>query len=401
MLDNMFRKIVVLVIIILLIGLIIWPNINCISNEKETLLFNKKIFSSKEHIFDKLISFLMKLSHIPSLSACIIKNDKVVWAKGYGLYDIRLSKNADYDTVYAVASISKTVTATALMQLYDDGLFNLDDDINDYINFSIRNPNFPDTPITFRMLLAHHSSLSSDNDVWHLHKDFPGDCPIGFYPFLKEYLNLGGSEYFPEVWSNSLPGEEFHYSGIGYAIIGLIIEQITGEKFDEYCTKNIFSPLEMNNSSFRFADIDIDKIAVPYIYCFWGYEPYMHAGDVDYPSGCLRSSIEDLSHFLIAHMNNGWYQDIQILNNSTIKLMHSPQFSDGRYGLGLQIWKKLDGSILIGHTGSNIGVSTLMKYDVFKDVSIVYFINRKSTLYSESMIEKLIEKVLFIKGNNY
>jgi len=308
--DTLIKKELVIGIIILFIGLSIYPNVYGISDENKSLQFNKQFFSSDMLVFKRLISFFMKLGHIPSLSACIIKDNEIVWAKGYGSYDIRLAKTADIETVYAVASISKTVTATALMQLYDDDLFNLDDDINDYLNFSIRNPSYPHVPITFRMLLAHRSSLASDSDVWHLHKDYPGDCPIAFYPFLKEYLIPGGSEFFPEVWSDNPPGEEFHYSGMGYAIIGLLIEVITGESFDEYCQNNIFLPLEMYNSSFRFADIDIDTLAIPYIYCYWGYEPFMHAGDVDYPSGCLRSSIADLSHFLIAHMNNGWYKNV-------------------------------------------------------------------------------------------
>jgi len=391
--KNIFRKAIVFGIIVLFIGLIICPNILGISD--------KKLITPNEQVFDLLISSFMKLGHIPSMSTCIIKNDKVVWAKGYGLYDIRLSKKTDIDTVYAVASISKTVTATALMQLYDYGLFDLDDDINNYLNFSIRNPMHPDVSITFRMLLSHHSSLASDTDTWHLHKDYPGDCPIGFYPFLKEYLTPGGSEYYPEVWSDSCPGEEFHYSGMGYALIGLLIEQMTVEHFDKYCIDNIFLPLEMYNSSFRFADINTEKIAVPYIYCFWGYEPFMHAGDIDYPSGCLRSSIEDLSHFLIAHMNDGWYKNVQILNNSTIDIMHSPQFSYDNYGLGWQIWEKQKGRIIIGHSGSNIGVSTLMKYDSSKDVSIIYFINRMSSLLVENMVQKLIQRLLFMKSDQF
>ena len=127
----------------------------------------------------------------------------------------------------------------------------------------------------------------------------------------------------------------------------------------------------------------------------------MHAGDVDYPSGCLRSSIEDLSHFLIAHMNNGWYKNVQILNDSTVELMHSPQFSDNRYGLGWQIWEKLNGKVVVGHAGSNIGVSTLMKYDYSRDVSIIYLINMKSCLRVENMVQGFIERLLFMKANQY
>lgn len=393
----MLRKEIVLCIVVLFIGASVVPATGKIVSENKTVLLENLIGSFDDIVFDRLITFLMKLGHMPSLSACIIRNDGVVWAKGYGLYDIEHDKIATENTIYAVASISKTVTATALMQLYDQGLFNLSDDINDYLNFSIRNPSYPDDPITFKMLLAHHSSLAED--PWHLHKDYPGDCPIPFYPFLKEYLIPGGSEYSPEVWADCHPGDEYHYCNMAYAVIGHLVERITGQPFDQYCKDNIFIPLNMTNTSFRFTDIDKDNLAVPYIYCFWEYEPYMHAGDVDYPSGCLRTSIMELSHFLIAHMNGGVYNGIRILNESTVDLMHEIQYPNGRqYGLGWQIWENWREETFIGHMGGNIGVSTGMKVRVSDGVAVVYFINRKTTLLKELIVERMIENLLFFKA---
>lgn len=105
--------------------------------------------------FDRLITILLKIGHYPSMSACIIKNTTVVWAKGYGLYDIEQQKQATEHTIYVVASITKTITSTALMQLYEQGFFHLDDDVNKYLPFHLRNPNFPNDPITIRMILSH------------------------------------------------------------------------------------------------------------------------------------------------------------------------------------------------------------------------------------------------------
>lgn len=390
------NKGLVFAVIVLFVGACIVPvSGRFVGNDKSGLL-DEQIGLPYDLVFDRLIIFLMKLGHMPSLSACIIKNNVSVWSKGYGLYDIEHGKAAFEDTIYAVASISKTVTATALMQLYDQELFNLDDDVNDYLNFSIINPNFPDDPITFRMLLSHRSSLAED--PWQLHRDYPGDCPISFYPFLKEYLTPGGSEYSPEIWANCRPGEEFHYANMGYAILGYMVERITGQKFDQYSRDNIFVPLNMYNTSFRFVDIDKENLAVPYIYCFWGYEPFMHAGDVDYPSGCLRTSVAELSYFLIAHMNGGVCNGVRILEEETVELMHTGQYSNGRqYGLGWQIWENKRGEILVGHTGGNIGVSTGMKIQVSNDMAVMYFTNRKITLYIELIAERLIERLLFLK----
>jgi CubicO group peptidase (beta-lactamase class C family) len=105
--------------------------------------------SSNEKFFDRFITILLKIGHYPSLSSCIIKNTKVIWMKEYGLYDIENQKQATKQTIYLVASITKTITSTALMQLYEQGLFDLDDDVNNYLPFDLRNPNFPDDNITF------------------------------------------------------------------------------------------------------------------------------------------------------------------------------------------------------------------------------------------------------------
>lgn len=395
---NLFRKLIAIGILTLFIGICFTPVTAKFQCDNKSVLIEKHVGKLDSVFFDRLIMFLMRFGHIPSLSTCIIKDDEVVWAKGYGLFDIEHNKNASEDTIYAVASISKTVTATALMQLYEQGFFELDDDINDYLNFSIRNPNYPDDPITFRMLLSHHSSL--DEDPWYLHKDYPGDCPVSFYPFLMEYLTPGGSEYSPEVWADCHPGEEYHYANMGYAIIGYLIEQITGELFHQYCKNHIFTPLKMYNTSFLFADIDTENLAIPYMYCSWGYKPYMHAGDVDYPSGCLRTSVMELSHFVIAHMNGGVYDGVRILEEDTVELMHTAQYTEGQpYGLGWKIYENKRGEIFVGHGGGNIGVTTGMKIRVSDNTAVLFSINRETTLNIEILANQILEKMLFLKAN--
>lgn len=347
--------------------------------------------------FNQVLFLCMKLGHIPSLSACIIKNNEPVWASGYGYSDIEHKKTANVNTIYGVASISKVITATALMQLYDEGLFGLDDDINEYLNFSIRNPYYPDDPITFRMLLAHHSSLAEE--PWYHHTLYPGDCPIPLYPFLKEYLVLGGSEYFPEIWVNCRPGKEFHYANTGYWVIGYLVEVLSNQPFDQYCKEHIFLPLNMMNTSFRFADIPKENLAVPYIYGFWGYEPFMHAGSVGYPSDGLRTTVMDLSCFLIVHLNDGVYNGVRLLKEETVRLMQNPQYSsDSNYGLGWEIWKNRRGGSFFGYGGGNIGISSNMIVRCSDNVSVMFFVNRKVTLYRELIAEQLIEQLLFIQS---
>ena len=177
----MKKKIITLVIMSLFIGIIISHTISGISNND-----NIPIVENDEELlnsfFDRYIKLLMRFAHKPSVSACVIVNESIVWSGGFGLYDIENNKMATTDPLYLMASISKTVTATALMQLYEKGHFDLDDDVNDFLPFSFRNPNYPENPITFRMLLSHRSSLASDNYDQLCTSIIPGDPDIPSIP---------------------------------------------------------------------------------------------------------------------------------------------------------------------------------------------------------------------------
>ena len=162
----MKKKILTSVFVCFLIGIAISPATISINqnNNQTTPLENQK--NSEDFLLDFYIQTLMKIAHKPSVATCIIKDGMVAWEKGYGYYDIENQKETNKDILYLQVSVSKTVTATALMQLYEQGLFDLDDDVNKYLPFDLRNPNHPDDPITIKMLLSHRTSLADDNLYW-------------------------------------------------------------------------------------------------------------------------------------------------------------------------------------------------------------------------------------------
>ena len=351
-------------------------------------------------LFDWFLTFLMKIGHFPSLSACIISNDEVIWSKGCGFYDLENRKSVTKDTLYNIASISKTITSTALMQLYEQGLFDLDDDVNDHLPFSMRNPNFPDISITFRMLLSHQSSLSEDPlEFYQYSYTFGGDSAVPLYPFLETYLVPSGSNYTSEVWSNDSPGETFHYANIGFALIGFLVEQISGKPFDQYCIENIFLPLKMYNTSYRLSDINIESLAVPYDFSDGDYIKHEQYGYIDYPAGTVRTSISELSHFLVAHMNKGTYNNIQLLSEETVNLMHSVQYSNSNYGLGWGIFTSSNGNKYIGHQGGDFGIVTSMYIRESDNVAVIIFVN-VSPWTMNAGIWYLMQDILFMKSNS-
>lgn len=405
----MRKQVITFLIVFFFIGININPVSNgLIKNGKQTRIIENE--GLNDFFFDRYIKMLMFFAHKPSISACIIINDTVVWSKAYGLYDIEKNKPAMTNTLYLTASVSKTVTATALMQLYEQGFFDLDDDVNNYLPFSLRNPNFPDIPITFRMLLSHRSSLADDNLYWLCLSYIPGDPDIPDYPYpwLKNYLTPNGSAYSPAVWSDTPPGEKLQYANIGYSLIGYLVELISGKPFDQYCKDHIFKPLEMYNTSFRLRDLNISNIAVPYEYKNRKYHPHPHYGmHVIYPSATMRTSVEEYSHFIIAHMNGGKYKNISILNETTVKLMHTPHYPTGlnrwNYGLGWIIKKKFFVIKEISHSGGWPGVHTLVTIRPDKNIAIIIFTNcLDSELHSTTMERlafSLIKNALFHKAN--
>jgi CubicO group peptidase (beta-lactamase class C family) len=160
----------------------------------------------------------------------------------------------------------------------------------------------------------------------------------------------------------------------------------------------------MNDTSFRFANLDPGKIAVPYVGEFGTYHPLLHYSILRSPAGGLRTSVSDLSRFLIAHMNGGLYKDVRILKEETIDTMHTVQYSSKtynfQYGLGWQIWKTLTGTH-VGHTGGLAGVATKMVFRQSDNTGIIFFTNKEISNSMNMVIFSLIEQLLFWKASGF
>ncbi len=356
--------------------------------------------------FDRLIVMLLKLGHYPSMSACLIHNTSVIWKQSYGFSDIEAQTPATTQTIYIVASITKTVTSTALMQLYEQGFFELDDDCNDYLPFSLRNPNFPNEPITIRMILSHSSSLKPDPMSYHW-LNFSSPPPIPWYPdgWLPEYLLPDGAYYLPEIWDSvHKPGEYMQYANINFDIAAYLVQLFSGQPFHEYCNDHLFIPLGMIRTSFRLPDLPIDEIAFPYLYQKGVYEKLPRYQLLHYPIGGLMTTVDDLSCFLIACMNHGVYNGTRILDNETIDLMHTIQppgnlYINYHYGLGWMIIRQpLRKNLIIGHSGDIPGIHTRMYLSQSDDTGIICLLNSDRSTSVKKAVSLLLHHLLFIKA---
>lgn len=398
MTNNVFRKGLVIGIIILFIGASIVPGTLGFGINDIKFYQRIKINLEDDDDFDKIIEIIMRLTLMPSLSACIIKNNTVKWSKAYGYANIEQNISAETDHAYMVASISKTFTAVAILQLYEQGFFELDDNVSNHLPFDLKNPNYPEVNITFRMLLSHHSSLERNFLVTGLF--FAGfDCPN---EWLEEILTPSGQYYLPRSWTKFAPGEKFEYSDLGFQILAYLVERISNQPYVEYCNEHILKPLNMSNSSFHLDDFEFGKIATPYLYFLGNFIPFPHVEIEAYGAAGLRTTVLDLSKYLMMHMNNGTCNGVKILESETIKEMHTPQMNFDYYGLGWMINPISEGYFEMGHSGTIPGGRAEMWYRTSDNAGIIYFWNQYRMIDSirEIIGNIMIDRLLWQKADS-
>ncbi len=355
-----------------------------------------------------------------------------------GLKDVTRDLPVDNNTMFRIASVSKLVTAMALMKLYDQGLFGLDDDVSTALGWNLRNPNYPNTPITYRMLLSHTSSLQ-DGDGYgdFLEVTFQS---LPFPPNISDLLIPLGVFYSTNMFRVEQPGTFFTYSNINYGVIGTLIEKWSNQRFDTYIKQNILTPMGITGS-YNVTDLsDINDLAVIYRYVngwvpqvdnfqgvaptpldFSSYSPGIN-GLVFGPQGGLRISALDLAKVMKVHLNNGLYEGNQILSSSAIQLMHAPEWSyngangDNFYGLfrewGLGLQRTTNapfGDIvfpevyMMGHAGEAYGLISDFYFDPISGSGIILAINgiRGGYEYGESSAFYKVEEKIFDAAHDH
>ncbi len=322
--------------------------------------------------FDLRVELLRRLGGMPSFSACIVKGDAVVWRGAWGWADVYRSVPATDETQYLIGSVSKMLTAAAILQLAERGRFTLDDDVNAFLPFDLRNPSCPDAPITFRMLLSHHASLAMENGHF-----FP---TFYFRPYdlseLGSFLAPSAPDYRSTYWLGTCPGERMEYANIGFELLAYLVERISGEPFAAYVDAHVFDPLGMEDTVYVAAEAT--SPAMPYI-AFLGIPIPMGQYEIgSLGAGGIRTTLADLSRFVIALMNEGAYRDVRILSPDTVAAMqtvqypgHAPQGFE--YGLG---WIAFPGTGLGGHDGGAFGCRTMARIRLSDRTAVLYTFNR-------------------------
>lgn len=316
-------------------------------------------------------------ARVPGLSAAIVKDGKVVFTGAWGYADVESKNPVRADTIFLVASISKTFIAASMMQLVEEGRVALDDDVNEHLGFSVRNPRYPDTPITVRHLLAHASSIQ-ESYIRLFSLIAPGDAAVSLEDYLKEFLVPGGKEYndgenFAAKYG---PGGGNSYSQIGAALAGLIVEKVSGEGFAARVKSKITAPLSMTDSSFRLADLPADRVAFPYVYNGARDVKQEHWGAGFYPAATMRTTALDLSKFLVVVGARGAHPGGRLFAEATLAealRVPFPQHSSDQAHLWQ--WRDFAGRRMFGHSGGAPGASSTMYLDPKTNIGVITLSN--------------------------
>ncbi len=319
--------------------------------------------------FEAYLEDQMEDQNIPALAVLIFKDNTILYEKYAGKSNIEQNLALESDHLFLLASVSKVVTGSALLLLHEAGRFALDDPINDYLPFAVRVPG-TSNDITFRMLLTHTSGIA-DGSALDGQYYYGEDSPVELSFFLENYLVPGGRFYNArENFHDFEPGTDHEYSNIGSALIGVLVEEISGLDFNTFCKQNIFSPLGMQETFWRLDEIR-QTIATPYDEDNRGrLKAITQYTFTDYPNGGLRSTARDMFKFWSALMNG------RLLSPNMVNAMFSPQIPTLNSEVGLHAFLMNASNNLWGHDGGEQGAATIVAFNPTTKVGAVILANQ-------------------------
>lgn len=330
--------------------------------------------------FDRFVQDGLAQVKSPGLGVAMIRKDRTVFAAGYGLADVKNRIPVTADSAFHMASVSKLVTATAMMQLLEVGFYKLDDPIGPYLDFEVVNPKFPDRPITFRHLYAHTSSIS--DEVEDATSDFQvaGDPTLSLEEFLKGYLPPGGRWYDPKkTFTEAPPGGVWKYSNVGIGLLGYLAGRVGTVSLDPLTKQRLFDPLQMHNTSWKISGIH-KQLVKPYEYAGDEFKELPPTGYPDWPAGMLRTSPRDFARFLTIFTNEGRVDGRQYLKKETLRTFLDaapiPTVTGVSYQQGL-VWeiRGTGEDVIVEHAGIDPGTTTLASVKPNKGTAVLVFAN--------------------------
>lgn len=356
-----------------------------------TLLFaGSFVFAQQDNIASRIDS-VMKQYDMAGLSVAVVKKGELIYTHSFGFKNLETQTPLKETDIFRIASISKSFSATSIMQLVEAKKLKLDDDVSNLIGFTVRNPKFPDKVITLKMLLSHTSSLNDSEGY-----------------FTLDVINPAKNPNSAKCYSDYAPGAGYKYCNLNFNMVGTIIERISGERFDKYVKAHILDPLGLYGGyevgaldSTRFVTLyEYDSATKQLVPDPMAYNPrtteisqYVmgYSTPIFSPTGGMKISATDLAKYMTMHMYFGNYKGVRIIKKKSSHIMQTP-VSDGEEGYGLALHKTkkiIPGKTLTGHTGSAYGLYSMMFFEPKEKFGIVAITNGCNPVYDDDFNQPL------------
>lgn len=313
---------------------------------------------------DKWVAYKRFFKRVPGIAIGIVFKDSLVFSNGYGYKSLKTKKKITDKTCFRIASISKTFTATAIMQLAEQEKLQLDDKVQKHLPWFKSTKDKELSKITIKQLLSHSSGVNRDGDTPHWEDDnFPN------LESIKRQIQEGVSIYSPI--------EKFKYSNLGFAILGEIIKVVSGKSYENYVTEQIIAPLQMTNTYPDLVEEAKNILSTGYSMDIPGQDrevfPFPNTQAMASATGFI-SNVVDLCKYLSAHFSSS----DKLLSDEgkrEIQRVHwMRKDKDEHYGLGFMIWKN-EKMQLVGHGGGFQGYITRIAMDVDEKIGVVALTN--------------------------
>ena len=317
-------------------------------------------------------------------SVAVVKNGQIIYTHSFGLKDLEKKLPLTDQDIFRIASISKSFSATSIMQLLEAGKISLNDDLGDLVGFKIRNPKFPDQKITLKMALSHTSGLNDSQ---------------GYLNF--DVINPDKNSNWAKCYNDYSPGSKFDYCNLNFNLIGAIIEKKSGERFDYYVKNHIIKPLGLY-AGYNIGSLDSTRFVSLYEYhpdtktytpSPGAYAPrraeianYVmgYTTPIFSPTGGMKISATDLAKYMMMHMNYGTSNGVKIITKKSAKMMQTALTDDEGYGLAIRTADHLiPGVKLKGHTGSAYGLYSTMFFNPKEKFGFVIITNGINATYTD------------------
>lgn len=315
---------------------------------------------------DSYLSSLIDTAGIPGIAIALTNGQDVIYAKGFGFANIQAKEKLTPSHFFHVASISKTFTATAVMQLAEQGKLDINRPLIHYLPYlKMKDPRY--RKITIKQMLNHTSGIPDVTD----------------YEWEKAESDEGALERYTRSLADSIlmydPGSSFNYSNIAFDVLGDVVAKVSGVSFEKYEEENILVPLDMDKSNFYYPKMSKDLQTVPYTGSSQSISMVYPYNRKHAPSSTLTSNVLELSHWAIANMYEGRYKNRQIITPSTFRAMTSPTVTvDPAQGLSVGLcWfiYPYKGYINYVHEGGDIGYRSILSLIPEKKLGVVILSN--------------------------